>query len=694
MFAADLESTAGRSLSGCKSGGSDGRISSFWQRALMAERSRWVLLVLALLVVVGLLAWHGNNLDAFSLSNDEGTHLMWAWLVHSGHPLYSETTSVQPPLLIVLLDWAFDVGGVNLVTGRLLVLGFLALTVTTLIWLAWLVRGGTDNLTGWVAAFVAALAFSISPLAFALSRVAMGEVPAVALSVLAVALALMYARRGGWGWLVLSGVAYGLGLLVKAINPLVLLPIGWFILTRRKPSDWRHTSARLCPCGMSLRETLPGAIGWAVAALAPVALCFLIYDPAAFYDQVIAFRFDLRVAYPLQLSRNLTWLEYFARQQWGIVSLALVGLVMLIYRARWDVLIPLGLWLLGAVITVLTHSPLFPHHTIIMLPPLALLAGMATAETWEMTREKRWGWSSLGLAGGAAFLLAMPGAVQADQEVLGARFGREADAISVLERVTRPTDNVISDNLLLAFMAERQSPPPFGDLAQVAIDSGHQTSQRLIALSEAYPVEAVANWAQRLPYMTEYMQWVEDHYLVRRVWDNHHVLYFGRKTAADQVPHPRQVRFGGGVELVGFDAQMAEASPDIGSRLFLPVPPDESAALQPKGRAALQVTLFWTASQTPDQDYTVFVHLYDVAGELRASHDGPPLYGYLPTREWKIHEIIPDRHDIPLPGDLPPGQYRLVAGMYDPATGVRLTVTDAQGAKIGDHTLLETIAIK
>ena len=99
----------------------------------------WVLLALSLLVVIGSLAWHASNLDAFSLSNDEGTHLMWAWLVHSGHPLYSETASVQPPLLIVWLDWAFDVGGVSLVTGRLLVLGFLALTIATLIWLARLV---------------------------------------------------------------------------------------------------------------------------------------------------------------------------------------------------------------------------------------------------------------------------------------------------------------------------------------------------------------------------------------------------------------------------------------------------------------------------------------------------------------------------------------------------------------------------
>jgi hypothetical protein len=639
----------------------------------MAGRVRWGWILLTLLLIAGSLVWRAGNLDAFSLSNDEGTHLMWAWLVHSGHPLYSETVSVQGPLFITLVEWAFDLIGVGVVSGRALVLAFLAATQLSLVWCGRLLYGQDPAPAGWLTGIVAAVAFSVAPIAFSLSRLTMGEIPSLSLAVLAVMLTMVYARRGGWLWLLLSGLAFGLSLLVKALNPLLLLPVGWYIL-----SSYR----RVARCGWAVRVA-----GWAIAALLPMAACLLLYDPAAFYDQVIAFRFDLRATYAPQLDKNLVWLVYFTRQQWGIVTLAAAGTVLLARRRVWHALVPLGLWLVGGLTTVLTHSPLFPHHTIILLPPLALLAGAAAAETWQLLVQRRWAWSGMGLVGAVAFLAAIPAMAQANQETLSAGFGREADAIAFLQRVTRPEDNVISDNLLLAFMAARQTPPPLGDLAQVAIDSGRQTSARLIAISEAYPVEAVADWALRLPYLADYMQWVDEHYLVRHVWDNHHIIYFGRKVASDAVPNPRRIRFEHGIEMVGFQARLANHD---GRTSEVSKTSDVLWRDQPD---ALQVTVFWDVSGSVAQDYTVFVHLYDGRGELVASHDGPPLYGYLPTSQWAAGEIVPDRHTIPLPPQLEAGEYRLAVGMYDAATGERIGVTDIQGSVIGDHVDLVDITV-
>jgi hypothetical protein len=618
------------------------------------------MLVIAL-IVAGSLAWRVANLDSFSLSNDEGAYLMWAWLVHSGHPLYSETVSVSAPVFIVLLDLAFDLAGVSLLSGRAVALGCLALMLVTLAASARLFQPDDDGGSGWLAGVTAAVVFSVAPLAFYLSRMAMGEIPAVALATLAVLFAQVGARHRQLTWPALSGGVFGLSLLTKALAPLVMLPIAWLIVwgPDRTPL---HRPGTLWRGAWGVRLAV-----WVAAAAVPVLACLMVYDRAAFYDQVVAFRFDLRAAYPLQLDKNLVWLAYFAHQQWGIVIWAAAAVGLLIGRRRWRVLGVLLLWLLGAVVSVLAHSPLFAHHTIIILPPLAILAGLAASETWRWWRARHIAWSGLGLAGTCAFLVALPGAVSANSEVLGARFGREEDAIALLERVTRPADPVISDNLLLAFMAGRQTPPPFGDVAQVAIDSRRQTSERLIAISEAYPVEAVANWALRLPYLDAYMRWVEDNYLVRRTWDNQHIIYFGRKVRAEDVPNARRVKFDDGLILSGYAARpVAGGNPAI-----------------------LETEMFWQAERTPTRDYTVFVHLYDSTGRLIASHDGPPVYGYMPTSQWPVGQVIPDRHDIPLPDGLPGGDYYLAAGLYDPATGARLAL-QADG---GDRVDLVTIAL-
>jgi hypothetical protein len=106
------------------------------------------------------------------------------------------------------------------------------------------------------------------------------------------------------------------------------------------------------------------------------------------------------------------------------------------------------------------------------------------------------------------------------------------------------------------------------------------------------------------------------------------------------------------------------------------------------------VTLYWAAYRRPAQDYTVFVHVYDAAGKLVTSHDGPPLFGYLPTSTWGTPDIVSDRHAIPLPDDWTSGEYRLVAGLYDPATARRLPLVDAQGVQIGDSTELERVTVR
>jgi len=91
-------------------------------------------------------------------------------------------------------------------------------------------------------------------------------------------------------------------------------------------------------------------------------------------------------------------------------------------------------------------------------------------------------------------------------------------------------------------------------------------------------------------------------------------------------------------------------------------------------RSMLQVALRWSTDTLVAADYTVFVHLVDPedGDRLVGQGDAPPLDGRWPTSLWLPGITLDDVHTIPLSGDLLPGTYHLLVGLYDPKTGQRL----------------------
>lgn len=96
------------------------------------------------------------------------------------------------------------------------------------------------------------------------------------------------------------------------------------------------------------------------------------------------------------------------------------------------------------------------------------------------------------------------------------------------------------------------------------------------------------------------------------------------------------------------------------------------------GPETLDLTLVWQAVLTPTGDKTVFVQLLD--GErIVAQHDSPPQAGAAPTSTWSPGEVVPDTYHLSFPPPAPGQAYRLVVGMYHPATGERLPITTGSG---------------
>jgi hypothetical protein len=114
--------------------------------------------------------------------------------------------------------------------------------------------------------------------------------------------------------------------------------------------------------------------------------------------------------------------------------------------------------------------------------------------------------------------------------------------------------------------------------------------------------------------------------------------------------------------------------------------------IEPGGAIGLE--LLWQADDPDGRDYTVFIHLMDAAGEVVAQADAPPRQGRYPTSIWEAGERVIDLKIIDIPPDAVPGEYTILSGLYDPATGVRLPAYGADGSRYAnDAAVLTSIRI-
>jgi hypothetical protein len=121
-------------------------------------------------------------------------------------------------------------------------------------------------------------------------------------------------------------------------------------------------------------------------------------------------------------------------------------------------------------------------------------------------------------------------------------------------------------------------------------------------------------------------------------------------------------------------------------------------SFHPGGRVDLAV--YWYARDRLPYNYQSFVHI---------STGGPPLAqadlqnpAGRPTTTWTSDGYIRDEYPITLPETMPPGDYKLLIGLYTCETlpagqcgnGDRLPVSDAQGKALGDAALLQSITVR
>jgi hypothetical protein len=102
----------------------------------------------------------------------------------------------------------------------------------------------------------------------------------------------------------------------------------------------------------------------------------------------------------------------------------------------------------------------------------------------------------------------------------------------------------------------------------------------------------------------------------------------------------------------------------------------------------VRLTLYWHTVNETDADYTVFTHLLDGDGQLRAQKDNQPQQGMYPTYLWDSGERIMDVYELTIDSKAPPGDYDFAIGMYELLTNERLPITIESGEPNPDNRLL------
>jgi hypothetical protein len=117
--------------------------------------------------------------------------------------------------------------------------------------------------------------------------------------------------------------------------------------------------------------------------------------------------------------------------------------------------------------------------------------------------------------------------------------------------------------------------------------------------------------------------------------------------------------------------------------------PDQVAAGE-----TLPLQLWWRAGETVTTEYVQFLHLlHGESGEYTIL-DRPPFAGRFPTTDWFAGMAAHDECAIPLPADLPAGEYTVYTGLIETSTAMRLPVTLESELVQDDRINLGTVQVK
>ncbi len=113
---------------------------------------------------------------------------------------------------------------------------------------------------------------------------------------------------------------------------------------------------------------------------------------------------------------------------------------------------------------------------------------------------------------------------------------------------------------------------------------------------------------------------------------------------------------------------------------------------------SIELRIQWRALTSPENSYTVFVHLLSADNALIVSEDYTPLGGAWPTMlwfpKWLPGQTAVDPYSLAIPVDAAPGDYYLEIGLYGLRSVARVPAFDLGGNLAGDRFVLGGVRVE
>jgi len=493
-------------------------LDSFSMKTHSSHKTRWSILgnfLLPIMIALIFLAFTFSYYpfrERIQFDSDEGLNLMRSMLVVLGHPLYREISSDQPPLFTQLLALLLRVVGFEVNPARLLVLLF----STLLVW------SGAQFLQitwGKLAAILFLPLVIMMPRYLELSVSVMIGVPSIALAAVSMLFLTFWHQNKRNLWLVLSGFALALSVLIKLFTGF-LVPI--FLIGILASAYFNGSED-----GFSW-EILRPVLIWSICfASLTMLLGFMLVGPQNVWSII-----SPHIAAPTtdELGGASYTINAHLQAAVPLLFLGIFGALISIYRRNWLTLYPLA-WSVLAYTFLSFYSPVFYHHQLLITIPIAMMAAAGVGDGILSLARLR-GSSNLirrqtllGAGTVVAFILVsfhyLP---LLDKEVMNhpriTDFTLKATpgklkVLRIMNEYVDQTNWIMTDAPMYAFRVQRPVPPNLATFSSKRLATGSLTQEDILTAMREYHPEQVLIARFEIPALEEYLQ--EDYTLILSV---------------------------------------------------------------------------------------------------------------------------------------------------------------------------------